>query len=221
MNPTIGLFLHHPEASQDCCDATIAALSPYYNFKIFTEDDCKPVTLQGLDIVAFPGGVGDALAYDKFFRRKAANAVADYVSNGGRYLGICMGAYWAGNHFFDILNGIDSTQYIKQPGADIKRSYGTVAKVDWNGSKENMYFYDGCAFVGDTTNAKIIATYSNGDPMAIIQKNVGLIGCHPESQQYWFESPYPKRLRPHWHNGTHHQLLKQFVDQLMYEGINI
>lgn len=215
MKPKIALFQHHPECSRQCCDGMIEALSPDYEFVIFSEELCRPETFEGIDIVAFPGGIGDAGSYDKFFRRKAENAVADYVANGGKYLGICMGAYWAGSQYFDILDSVDAEQYIKRPNSDIKRSYGTVANVQWNSTPEEMFFYDGCALVGDETKFKTVARYSNGDPMAIIQGRIGIIGCHPESQQFWYEEPY-KYIESKWHQQRHHKLLLEFVNSLMY-----
>jgi glutamine amidotransferase-like uncharacterized protein len=214
MTPTVALFKHHPECSQECCDAVTTALSPHYNIKIFSEDQCTPELFQGVDIVAFPGGIGDSNSYHNFFQRRRANLVADFVAGGGRYLGICMGAYWAGNHYFDILNDVDAVQYIKRPRADVRRSYATVTPVQWNGCLENMYFYDGCALIGDESKFETVARYANGDPMAIIQGRVGVIGCHPESDQYWYQQPW-QYLSPHWHLGKHHQLLIGFVDKLM------
>jgi hypothetical protein len=85
--------------------------------------------------------------------------------------------------------------------------------VTWQGQQENMYFYDGCALVGDTTKFKTVATYVNGDPMAIIQNNIGLIGCHPESQLSWY-TEYHSWMKPHYHNGHHHKLLLDFVDSI-------
>lgn len=73
-----------------------------------------------------------------------------------------------------------------------------------------MYFYDGCAFTGSGPK-QIIATYANGDAMAVIQSRIGLIGCHPESQEFWYDKRY---LKPHWHQGQHNQLLLDFVSQL-------
>jgi hypothetical protein len=73
-----------------------------------------------------------------------------------------------------------------------------------------MYFYDGCAFVGN--NFETVARYANGDAMAIIQDRVGLIGCHPEADQHWYNCY--SWMRRHWRSGQHHLLLK-FVDQLM------
>ena len=212
--PTIALFMNHPECSEDCCNGMIQSLGKDYKIKIFSADECNSKTLNAADIVAFPGGIGDSSSYDGFFRRKAQNAVADYVADGGRYLGICMGAYWAGSHYFDILDGVDAVQYIKQPTAEIKRSYGTFAEVTWKGKPENMYFYDGCALIGDKNKFKTIATYANGDPMAIIQNRIGLIGCHPESQEYWYNKPW-EYLKPYWHDGHHHTLLLDFVNTLM------
>ena len=178
-------------------------------------DDIKLNKFKSYDCVAFPGGIGDYSSYDRFFRRKTENAVADFVANGGYYLGICMGAYWAGSNWFDILDGVDTVQYIKQPTADIKRSYGTVAPVIWNGQKENVFFYDGCALIGDETKFKTVARYANGDPMAIIQGRVGIIGCHPESEEFWYQKPYYEYINKWWHRGHHHNLLSDFVDQIV------
>lgn len=211
---TIGIFLHHPECSQDCVNGMTQALQNNYIIRTFDEKECNPQTLATLDLVAFPGGIGDALSYDKFFRRKAQNAIADYVSGGGHYLGICMGAYWAGSYYFDILDGVDAEQYIKRPGTEIKRPYSTVARVMWNGEQEDMFFYDGCALIGDESKFKVIARHLNGDPMAIIQNNIGLIGCHPESLPYWYEKPW-QYINSYWHGGHHHELLLGFVDELM------
>ena len=121
-----------------------------------------------------------------------------------------MGAYWAGSYYFDILDGIEPVQYIKQDTADICRSYSTVANVTWNGKPETLFFYDGCALTGNLERAKIVSTYANGDAMAIIQNRVGVIGCHPESQKYWYE----KYTLDHWHEEQNHKLLLDFVDEL-------
>ena len=214
MKPAIAIFMNHPECSTDCCEGMNQALGNHYDISIFSKNECNLQTLNKFVIIAFPGGIGDASSYDKFFRRKAQNAVADYVTNGGRYLGICMGAYWAGSHYFDILDGVDAIQYIKRPTSDIKRSYGTVAPIIWNGKHEDMYFYDGCSLVGDETKFTTIATYINGDPMAIIQNRIGLIGCHPESLQYWYEKPW-NYINSFWHDKRHHALLLEFVNELM------
>ena len=211
---TIALFINHPECSKDCCEGMIKALSNSYIITLFSFDECSTINLESYDMVAFPGGIGDASSYDRFFRRKIQNKVADYITNGGRYLGICMGAYWAGSYYFDILDEVEPVQYIKRPTSDIKKSYGTVAPVLWNNNNENMFFYDGCAMIGNSDKFTTISTYANGDPMAIIQNRIGLIGCHLESQEYWYQKPW-QYINKHWHQEKHHQLLLEFVDLLM------
>lgn len=210
----LALFMRHPECSRDCAYAMVSALSTDYKIRIFEErelDDSDFFT--DLDVVAFPGGIGDSDTYPNFFTRRRANKIAEFISSGGHYLGICMGAYWAGSRYFDILDSVEPVQYIKQKTADIKRSYGTVASVTWKNQKEKMYFYDGCALIGDTSKFKTIAKYANGDPMAIIQGRIGLIGCHPEAPEYWFQKPW-QYINKYYAGDRHHKLLLNFVNEL-------
>ena len=217
--PVIALFNHHPECSDQCCFGVMRALSPKYQVKWFTVRDNLDEVLNESAGIFFPGGIGDSDSYFDFYTRSRANRIADFISKGGRYIGICMGAYWAGSRYFDLLSNVDAVQYIKRETTEIKRSYGTVAQVKWNRHKpdqstELMFFYDGCTFVGDG-EYELVATYLNDEPMAIIQGNIGLIGCHPESEQFWYEKPYYQYINKYYHNGKHHNLLLDFVDKLM------
>jgi glutamine amidotransferase-like uncharacterized protein len=211
----MALFLHHPECSEDCVKAMVDVLSVNYNIKIFGEKELDDDSFfNDLDVIAFPGGIGDSDSYPDFFTRTRANRIARFLDGGGHYLGICMGAYWAGSRYFDLLTDVDAVQYIKRPNAKVRRSFGTVAEVEWEGLKEHMYFYDGCALIGDETKFETIARYANGDPMAIIQGRVGLLGCHPEAPLYWYEKPW-QYINKHWNDGRHHSLLLNFVNKLV------
>ena len=188
----------------------IQALQSHYNFKIFTRHELEPEFFDDVDCVAFPGGMGDSDAHDWLFKVNGP-VIRNYIARGGRYLGICMGAYWADLDYFNILHGVRAVQYIRRPGTDTRRPHAKAISVTWNGVPDRMYFYDGCALIGDETTFETVARYANGDPMAIIQNNVGLIGCHPESREFWYDKNY---LKPHWHRGDHHQRLLDFVDRL-------
>jgi len=191
----IAIFQHDPECSEQCCDAMVEILSPSHDIKIINEKDLNKETLKDVQLIVFGGGIGDSDKYYDFFKRREGNLISDFIAGGGCYLGICMGAYWASRDYFDILNDIEPVQYIKRPNADIRRSYATVADVLWMGRPESMFFYDGCTFVG---NGEIItlARYANGDPMAIAQGRVGLIGCHPEAKKEWYDQY--KYLKKKW-----------------------
>ena len=208
---TIALFLYDPKCSVQSCNGIIKALSKYYKFKLFSKNEIEYNFFEGVDLVAVPGGFGDSSSFDSLFKHNG-ESVKQFVNNGGKYLGICMGAYWAGRHYFNLLDGVDAVQYIKRLGTDTRRPHAKNIKINWSGTDTKMFFYDGCALVGNG-KYRTIATYSNGDPMAIIQKNIGLIGCHPESEQFWYDSY--SWLKGKYHGGDHHVILLEFVKELM------
>ena len=211
MKPTIALFVADPMCSVQSANGVMKALGNEYNFKIFSKNEVENVFFEDVDLIAVPGGFGDAATFNRLFKANG-KAVKDFVASGGKYLGICMGAYWAGSHYFDILDSVDAVQYITQPNTDTRRPHAKDMNIVWHGHPNRMFFYDGCALVGDNTKFTTIATYANGDAMAIIQNNIGLIGCHPESQQFWYDSY--SWMRGKYHKGNHHTLLLEFVNQL-------
>jgi hypothetical protein len=69
-----------------------------------------------------PGGNGNLKdAFEKELNEYAI-AVREFVSNGGRYLGTCMGVYLVGNKpGYDL--GLGVSRYIKTPGATVKNGF--------------------------------------------------------------------------------------------------
>ena len=212
MKPTIALFLYDPKCSVQSNNGVIRALQSNYNFKIFSRNEVEENFFDDVNIVAIPGGFGNASSFDKAFKFNKQQ-VKKFVHNGGKYLGICMGAYWAGQHYFNILNGVEAVQYLNRLGTDTRRPHAKNINVNWRGELTKMFWYDGCALVGDSTKFITYARYvGNGDAMAIIQNNIGLIGCHPESEQFWYDSY--SWMRGKYHNGQHHRFLLDFVNEL-------
>lgn len=212
MKKNIAIFLHHPICSTESVNGIVRALAPAYDLKIFTRHAVHEGFFDDVDLVIFPGGYGDASKFQSALKANMAE-VRRFLRRGGKYLGICMGAYWADAYYLGVLKETRVLQYIKRPRADIRASYGTTLPVDWQGRRERMYFYDGATFVGG--EFETIASYGNGDPMAVVQGNIGLIGCHLESEAFWYDK---KIMQPYWHRGEHHRLLLQFVaDHLLGE----
>ncbi len=209
MKKNIAIFLHHPKCSVESVNGIVRALSPQYNIKIFTRHAVQDGFFDDVEMVIYPGGEGDADSFE-YLLKENIDAIKNFLSQGGKYLGICMGAYWADAYYFDILQDTRVVQYIKRPQADVTHSYGTTVPIRWQGQDKQMYFYDGCCYTNG--EFKTIATYANGDPMAIIQGSVGLLGCHLESEQSWY---LKKNQQPHWHRGEHHLLLLEFVNALL------
>jgi GMP synthase-like glutamine amidotransferase len=213
MKKTIALFVCDPKCSVQSTNGVMKALSRHFNFKLFSKNEVEEGFFDNVDMVLFPGGIGDSDSYDTILK-KNKDVVVDYVNNGGKYLGICMGAYWAGKDYFNILDEIDVVQYIKQPNTCTRRPHAKNMPTNWYGGHyEDMFFYDGPTFVGHG-HYKRIATYDNtGLPMAIRQKNIMLIGCHPESEQFWYDSY--SWLRGKYHEGRHHEILLDLVDEFL------
>ena len=210
MKPTIALFIHDPKCSVQSGNGIIKALNSKYEFKIFSKNELEDDFFDDVQMIAVPGGFGDSDSYDSLFKHNSKRVV-EFVQNGGHYLGICMGAYWAGKHYLNILGDVEVEQYIKRPNTDTRRPHAKNMPIIWNGVDDNMFFYDGCAF--GPGQYDIVAKYMNDDPMAIIKGRIGLIGCHPESQLHWYESY--SWMKGKYHNGRHHTQLLEFVNKLM------
>ena len=209
MKPTIALFVADPHCSVQSANGIMKALGNDYTFKLFSKSEVEDDFFDSVDIVAVPGGFGDADSFDRLFEANQ-NSVKKFVTNGGKYLGICMGAYWAGSYYLNILDNVEVVQYITRPNTDTRRPHAKDINIVWQGHPDRMFFYDGCALIGNTDKFTTIATYANGDPMAIIQNNIGLIGCHPEAEQFWYDS-YT------WLQGKYtnkHNLFLDFVNRL-------
>ena len=209
----IALFVCDPKCSVQSTNGVMNALSPHFNFKVFSKNEVEDGFFDDVEMVVFPGGIGDSDSYDTILK-KNKKAVVNYVKKGGKYLGICMGAYWAGKDYFNILDEVDVIQYIKHPSSRTKRPHAKNILTNWyNGHYEHMFFYDGPTYVGHGSY-KCLATYDeSGCPMAIQQNNIMLIGCHPESEQFWYDGY--SWMKGKYHNGQHHEILLNLIDEFL------
>lgn len=210
MKPTIAIFIHDPQCETECALGMIDGLVRDFDIRTFGIDNFNIEFLRTVDAVCFPGGMGDADDFWDIFTEDHIDALHTFIGvYNGKYLGICMGAYWAGPNYFDIAVDLEIGQYIERPTADIDYDGPTVAEIDWGNYTTMMYFYDGCAILGD--NMDVIATYANGDPMAVIQGNIGMIGCHPEALDWWYEEGNMNNL----YDPKHAQLMSNFLKDLV------
>ena len=150
-------------------------------------------TLEGAIVYAQPGGGDDTeLALSKLGPGAVA-AVRSFVARGGRYLGICMGAYLAGSPGFALIDGVP-LQYWGRPGALVADYKGTVTPVVWGGKQRFVYYESGSTVVFRPTakNVQVLASYPNKDVAVSItpfgRGKVALSGPHPEADKSWYES---------------------------------
>ena len=209
MKPTLAIFIHEPQCETECALGMIDGLVRDFDIRTFGVNNLSHQFLAQFDAVCFPGGMGDAEDFFDIFTDEDITVVQNYVDNGGKYLGICMGAYWAGERYFDLTQNLQIGQYIERPTSDITTEGPTIAYVTWMGLDETMYFYDGCAILGE--DMEVVAKYANGDAMAIIQDNVGIIGCHPEALSWWYE----EGNMPDYYDPVHAVHMSTFVKCLI------
>ena len=136
----------------------MAALSSHYDFKLFTKQEVENGFFETVDAICFGGGFGDSDSFRHLFVNNRDH-IRKFVRSGRPYIGICMGGYWAGSHYFGILNACDTTQYITRPGTDTRRPHAKNLEVDWNGRRERMFFYDGFAVTGNERNFETYARF--------------------------------------------------------------
>ncbi|KAF2158593.1 hypothetical protein M409DRAFT_30923 [Zasmidium cellare ATCC 36951] len=209
-SPTLQAYVYRGPASCDGCPESVGELLESSCRKINVtyvgpneEIDITAESLSEADIYVHPGGGGldDAWKHMKQYKP----VIRDFVQNGGRYLGFCLGAYLAGHDpGFDLLSSQDDAdEEVSQSGAQVDDEADTVIQVDWtfaSGPKKGktdhkrwLYFQDGASFkLSKTSSATILGRYSsNGDPAAILttlgEGWVGLVGPHPEADQDWYD----------------------------------
>ncbi|KAH8180161.1 Bromodomain protein [Sarocladium implicatum] len=168
--------------------------------------DISKSSLKEFDVYIQPGG-GDLDPGWKDMKRYA-EAIREFVSGGGYYVGICLGAYLAGDDpGFGILpDGVDADEESAQDDAEVKGEEDTVIRVNWtfsSGKKKGktednrwLYFQDGASIMGKEKTlkkeGKVLGRYSkSGDVAAYVASYgkgvVGVVGPHPEATKDWYE----------------------------------
>jgi glutamine amidotransferase-like uncharacterized protein len=190
-----------------------------WNFEVITAGPrgsmSVPEALARPDVrlYAQPGADGDD---DAAFRRQKRDkpAIRDYVAQGGRYLGICMGGFLAEPGHFNLFRG-RVNEYYSSRGASVTTDDAAVIPVLWRGRRRKMYFQDGGYMVPKrkATGITVLATYTNGSIAACVAPfglgKVGLCGPHPEAPPEWYSD---EKLR---YAGPTQDLGDDLVDTLM------
>ena len=171
---------------------------------------------KGIDLYVQPGG-SDRLADTlEVLDGEQIKNLREFVQHGGRYLGICAGAYLAGQKvdqqrtaMFGLLP-INIRSESQTAGPRLK-------SVIWQNQKKYLlYFQDGPYFdLAPLTGAQIFGRYEkSGHVAAFIAASgagkVGLIGPHLEADKDWFKEDHLPLPPLHFR-----KLGKEFITALM------
>lgn len=227
MKPRVLIYVEHPMCSMACADAVWDILKQTNKYEViltgpssFPRLDLNLENLLKSDCIIIPGGMGDADQFDRRLKYKK-NIMRHYIDMGGKYLGICQGSYFAGSHFFDLLQGYESVQYIKRKTSDIKKTGPSLVNIKWGNEDKtrSIYFHDGAAFVPTKkeVTGEVKARYTNGDIASLVQDcgkgRIGLIGPHPEAPKWWFYSQ--ARVKEGWKTSLQHDILLDLMRTIL------
>jgi glutamine amidotransferase-like uncharacterized protein len=163
------------------------------------DTDVDAAVLAEAALYVQPGGDGDVEDLAPGLA-PVGELLRPWIRSGGRYLGICMGAYLAGDDpGFGLLSGAVD-QYAGSPGADVPDEREACIAVDWGGERREVFFQDGPYFL-PAAGELVLARYAaNGAAAALVaaygRGRVAVVGPHPEATALWFRAagvPRPQR----------------------------
>ncbi|QQQ00774.1 BPL-N domain-containing protein [Lysobacter enzymogenes] len=188
-----------PASCENCSETlkrAIERLGPKYRVDFVGADEPIDITARNLaryDVYAQPGGGQDIAGALASLGDERIDAIHDYVARGGRYLGLCMGAYLASGSGLSLIpHELDSE--VGRPGFAVVDSDDAAIAVRWQGREQTVFYQDGPYMLraAEDPGFKPIATYANGDLAAARysfgQGVVVLSGPHPEADASWFEA---------------------------------
>lgn len=169
------------------------------------------------ELIVFPGGAD--LGYERNLGIIGCQKIRDFVKNGGKYLGICAGAYFAGS-FLEFAKGtkleiIEKRNLALFEGTTLgpilkpynydDESGACAAELNFFSKKVYVYYNGGCTFIPNSENSMknvdVMATYVKRNNLpAIIRCNLGsgvaiLSGVHFEKILEDSESSISKQIR--------------------------
>ncbi len=180
------------------CAATVAALlqQQHYQVRLVDEHQLNAQVLQQADLYVQPGGSDDIMDTLSVLSNRQLQEIRDFVAQGGSYLGICAGAYLAGQYADQSTGvrafGLVELTEIEQEIADDNQAQ-LVAIVVPPDSKPRQVYYQAGPHFGRHLPATGSATafYAGSKQIAARlssfgQGRVGLIGPHYEADASWF-----------------------------------
>ena len=216
------LIYNGPVAAEGGPEAVAAVAEQIGLPVIFVADMAElPDLLEGAAILVVGGTEDDLDPLYESFTPEVMAALDTFLSNGGRYLGICGGGFLASTGWYETdgsfvemlgLIPAESTDY------DYENDEPQIVTVEWLGETYSMYFQAGPMFEMAENNAgeavEVIAHYADGGIAALVSSygegKVAVIGPHPEADESWSEEAEGGE---EWYSTT--DLLAALLEELL------
>jgi len=186
------LIYSGPSAGDGCPEA-VAAVAKQAGLPVRYVEDLDEISdLLGRAAVLIIGGTtGDLEEFRRSFTPQTERAVKSYVRDGGRYWGICGGAYVAATQFGGNEGPVKALKLIPAVARDHSDGEAKLESVRWRGKKCDLYLQGSPKFVITDREAavEIIARFED-DSIAALQcaygkGKVAVCGPHPEAKESW------------------------------------
>lgn len=129
------------------------------------------------------------------FKPSTRQALTTYLHNGGRFLGMCGGAFLASTGWHDESEFVPGLGFTPAESDAYDEDFSSkIYPVTWLGQKRHMYYQAGPAFalLPDAEATQVVARYENNKPAALINAygrgKVAVSGPHPEAPSSWKEN---------------------------------
>ncbi|MEI6623743.1 MAG: BPL-N domain-containing protein [Actinomycetes bacterium] len=157
----------------------------------------------GATLYAQPGGEDDTPAAYQSLGASGQQAIRNFVAAGGRYLGICQGAYLAGTRYsgLGLLAPGNVGWYIGSRGASTRSEDPAVIPIKWGKRTFYLYFQDGPYMIpSGVAGERVLARYTNGRAAVLVRPygsgRVAAVGPHPEATRSWYSEDGLHRRYP-------------------------
>lgn len=219
----VALVYRGPASCEGCPEAAaqlLRASDDGFDVVFVGPDESLEVTPRALaeaDVYVQPGGDGTVEDAYAALGPRAPGAIREFVRGGGRYLGLCMGAYLAGSDpGMDLLAPGDAGGYIDQPGARVSTAEDAVVPVLWGGERRMQFAQDPAFILPSGEDGEIIlSTFDNGLVNALVRPYgegmVAVVGTHPEADRSW----YSEDLWAQDTDGVDRDAAMQLVEAMM------
>lgn len=188
----LALIYKGPGSCPEACSESAAHVAELAGFTTVYvgPNDLDPQLFANAKIWIQPGGHSSEVA--KAMSPELKQAIRDFVSGGGAYVGFCAGGFYAGETFHDEteagLGLIPGQSLYEEPLAQYDN--GVVIEVTWLGKLRSVYWEGGPYFVLRSPNSfEVTAIYPSGHVAGIRgpygKGRVNITGFHPEAPMWW------------------------------------
>ena len=203
-------LVYRGPAACDGCPESVAHLlkTSASNFDVTyvgpNDDTITADILKTATVFAQPGGGGVSENWPHM--KPYSTLIRNFVSDGGIYMGFCLGAYFAGTPGYNFLpKGDNTNEESTQPGAQVTNQKNTIVQLDWTfhtgpkaGTTEKRwaFFQDGAVMLvqKNMTGVEVLARYASNQDIAATLNTFGKgivasTGAHVEADKSWY-TPY-------------------------------